>query len=584
MLYEKCDEAHPTCYNCAKGNRTCEYKTQGPPPPINTANIFITNPQSYELALAQGKSPVSAYYNPPQTPKLKKLSVASSSSTSTSKTSISSASSQSSNNSSFAVNSQFIQHSFPQQLSFSSFPVSQSQSHEKYQQQHQPSKLQYIEQPTQRPVLHPQPLPGYPIIPHQHHVSQQQVQNLQQQGYPSPAPQNSFIIDYNTYNYQQYYTPVFNTVVTSTSHPNWPIKFQELIKHYQDQSFSFTPSFPYSQYLWRDYALGLSVKHPFLGIAICTFSSLHLDSTAQAFSPSLLSLELYEKTVAQCSAVCVDKTNFEAVYFATSLIWLCSYRLLKMVPFYRQAQDLNSPTDIMSLYKGPYSILISFKGLLSSSPLSKLMIGIGNEFENNPLMLAPVNILDDLLNLSHLITNSNMPFSEPIDIPRFIEIIRAGQHSSPSMDEIFLTNSNGGALESSGYYQPFVAYYQAINSLKNCVRQAIALNDLSKLHEWPQTVNTDYLALLRAYEHNPFALVVINYFLAMLLFMSHPSVFWLHDRLIYEIRHISQQLPEPSWTAVLEWPNTVLHTVEIQQMKGEPLGIQTFKQMVQYRL
>jgi hypothetical protein len=376
-------------------------------------------------------------------------------------------------------------------------------------------------------------------------------------------------------------------VVTSTTHPSWPLKFQELIKHYQDQSSQFTPSFPYSQYLWRDYALSLSAKHPFLGTAICTFASLHLDFNTQPFSPSSLSLELYEQTVAQCSAVSVDKTNFEALYFATSLIWLCSYRLIKMVPFYRRVQDLSSPTDIMSLYKGPQSILVSFKVCLPSSPLNKLIIGAGgSEFDNNPLLLAPVNILDDLLVLACLTANLASSSQQSASIAQHLESIRSGQHSQPPpIEEIYATSSGSGPTGSSSYYQPYIAYYQAIYCLKDCVRQAIAFSDLSKLHEWPQTVNAEYLALLRTYEQNPFALVVLNYFLVMLLFMSHPSMFWLHERLLYEIRSVSQQLSEQSWGSVLEWPNMVLQTVEIQQqVKDEPLGVLMFKQMVQYRL
>lgn len=535
------------------------------------------------MALAQGKSPVSSYYNPPPTPTSKKSSVTSGSSTSTSKTSISSASSRSSSNS-FATNSQFIQHSFPQQPSFSSFPVSQPQFHEQHLQEHEQPKHRY----PQQPISQQSPFSANRIISPQHQIPHQPIQLPQQQGYLSPAPQNSMVMDYNTYNYQQYYQPSFSTVVTSTTHPNWPLKFQELIKHYQDQSSRFTPSFPYLQYLWRDYALGLSAKHPFLGTAICTFASLHLDFNTQPFSPSSLSLELYEQTVAQCSAMNVDETNFEALYFATSLIWLCSYRLIKMVPFYRRVQDLSSPTDIMSLYKGPQSILVSFKAHLPTSPLNKLMIGAGSgsEFDNNPLLLAPVNILDDLLILACLTANLESPSQQPVTIAQHLETIRSGQHSPPPpIDEIYSTSSGSGSTGSSSYYQYYVAYYQAINSLKYCVRQAITLSDLSKLHEWPQAVNAEYLALLRTYEQNPFALVILNYFLVMLLFMSHPSMFWLHERLLYEIRSLSQQLSEQSWGSVLEWPNMVLQTVEIQQqMKDEPLGVLMFKQMVQYRL
>lgn len=462
------------------------------------------------------------------------------------------------------------------------------------------------------------------------------------------------------------------SVVTSTDHPDWPTKYRELIRHYQEHILSQIIAQPPTSYLWRDFAVSLAGKHPFLAFAVCAFASLHMDylnckvsstvgaAATRQFEPSELSMNLYNQALAQCGVECnnVNQNNFEAAYFATSLIWLCSYRLTKTVPFY---SDGPGKTDIFSLTKGPISILVSMKAYITPSPLAA-ELNSPTDFDHT----IPTKIVDDLLVLSHMLGPDgnadqnptqlleiirNGPVSPPIDDPT--QEPSAAPRSQPaaymsqdtytmhnlsrSSSQYLRVGSDGSSMDhpgkTSGMYQPPLssssssglhmnvgsmpnantpdmdpassldtsnlgttrksAYIEALTSLRVCIRKTISFNSFMRLHEWPMVVNTQFLNMIRQ-ERNPFALVILAHFFAMLLFQSHPSLFWINDRLLYEIRLISgttgnistpPRIPR-NWEPLMKWPNMVVAAVEEHQAKGfdSPLGIEMFKEMVQRTL
>lgn len=535
--HQKCDETHPNCFNCTKSNRQCVYKAAQPPPPINTDNIFITNPESYELAIAQNKSPASSYFTAKAINGSNPRKTSATSSDSSSKTSTPGELESLSRDATSPH--LFIQHSFPQNIASAS---SVRPSLEQYEQIHGNQ-------------------PGYsnnfPVLATQ---SNYQLENA--------IPQSGLLECQSFPGYYASQTIPINSIIPPTSHPNWHYQSQQLLKYYQDYTFRLVPSNPYSGFLWRDYILSLANKHSFLATAICTFASLHIDSNTQSFQASQLSLSLYNQALSECGAECVNVNiaNLEAAYFASTLIWMCSYRLLKTVPYYLSPNDVQT-TDIFSLLKGPISILNSIKNYIPESPLSKIKIG----YNLSQLLEGPVPvyystlILDDLILLCH-----RLPVISDFDFNQLVTLIRRTPSNAPP------------TIYSDDPSVP--VYLQSLDILCHCVQKSIFHNDITKLHDWPQNITPEFLHLLRDYARNPFALIILAHYFAFLMFATHPSIFWLHDRIFYEINKIQSLLPG-SWIRFMNWPNMVSENARVHlQVKNEPMGLEALKQMVLYKL
>lgn len=479
---------------------------------------------------------------------------------------------------------------FPQPAYAAQYDQSQQQSQThappqpSFQPQLLPPPVTYAELPG-AVALVPSPYEQYTPFPGQ--LPPPVAQNIHPQQQPpahAQLPQLSGV----------YKAPV-TSPVTTTDHPEWPNKYRELIKHYQDHVANLVLLQPETTLLWQNFVVQLTAKHPFLAFAICAFASLHMDycQKPQQFEASELSMNLYNQALAQCGAECtnVSPENFEAAYFATHLIWLCSYRLTKTIPFY---SDFYTKTDLFSLGKGPISILTSMRTYLPTSSLRAELLTapeVGNT--------VPTRLLDSLLMLSQMLT---MDGDLAQNSTQILEMLRNGP-VSPPVDEnnVFAGKYNnplysGHSPLASSSQSPAAttrkkAYIEVLRDLRQSVRKTVATGNFAHLHRWSMNVSTvspHFLSILRE-ERRPFALVIMAHYFALLLFHSKPSLFWLHERLINEVNDITAAIsgvPEIAmeWTAFLKWPTMVLQTVQAQQAKDQALGIEVFKQMIQYTL
>lgn len=519
-----------------------------PPPLISTANILITNPQSYERAMAQGK-PVSASYSAsilsplPPTP----------------------------------ASSEYM---YDQAPVYQDYFTNTNSVYQNYQQPHHQHQHQH--QQPQQPLHHP-------LFPNdQHYTSPYQLPSPV--SYPevsnplalfsNPPDQYNYIPQTPSSSTHQHSPKVYENLgpVTNTDHPDWQYKYRELIRHYQDHILSLIVLNPGTESLWHDYSAMLASKHAFLAFSICAFASLHMDycnlqqQPARHFEPSELSMNLYDQALAQCGAECtnVNQGNYEAAYFATYLIWLCSYRL-GHIPFY---SDAPYKTDVFSLGKGPISLLTSMKAYLPHSPLNLEWLsyseGLGNSI-NTSSNNIPIKVVDSLLALNQILTLNGDLVHKP---DHALSLIR---------DDTFVS---GAALAAVPLATPKATYFSALTTLRTCIQKTLSTpsGNYRNLYEWSMTVDASFLNLLK--KRRPFALVVVAHYLAMLLFHSKPDLFWLHDRLLHEIKLIITDQQRSEWMAFMKWPTMVVQTVEARQNSNGPLplGIEMLKQMIQYTL
>lgn len=530
---------------------------------------------------------------------------------------------------------------FPNQPA-SAYPGAQQQQQQPYAYQHpgaQQPYAQYDQQQQQYPAYQqlppPHPIAGYP------NAAAADLPNPLSLLAPSNQQESPFI-----YSHPQQPQPQHQQVMVSPDHPDWPTKYHELLRHYQDHVLTQLDMKPARAVLWRDYAVALAAKHPFLAFAICAFASLHLDfcrlqqqqgysrlPAAQPFEPSELSMNLYNQALALCEAECGPTAptlanNFEAAYFATSLIWMCSFRLTKTIPLY--ASPGFSGIDIFSLAKGPISILASVKAYLPHSPLKpEFDITHGSESSGAGSKLDDINIsvkiVDYLQMLAQMLTADGELTQNPGQI---LEMIRNGPVSPPVEEPAIHPYMASGYQDpkdypynygytygqSSSSFTPAAAsssgtpttrkaaFIDALTSLRSSIRMTLTSGDFAHLFKWSMTLRPSFLALIRGDPHpHPFALVILAHYLAALLFGSRSTVFWEHERLISEIKlitgsaghaHIMGQAPRvpQDWMAFLKWPQMVVQTVEAQQQQqrkggqSQALGMEVMKQMIQYTL
>lgn len=488
--------------------------------------------------------------------------------------------------------------------------------------------------------------------------------------------------------------------------PEWPSTQQMLIDIYKANYHLFLDIKEREYNLWSDFVLSLLPKHNFLRYATLVISSLLRDYNAcqqekRPFQASDLSTYLFDAALLTTGQSCnnVTPNNFEGLFFATSFISCASFRISpSVIPLYGNNQNM---VDLISLSKGPLSILARMKDHLVESPLMILFSRGSHGLEKH----VSTRICDNLLVVCKMLDeppffsfSSQLPAGMDgatklsdvnaedqlhLNLKNIIEVLRKGPISPPADDmrvdsssslssqatfapNPFLTkeslmylrlnpwdptylpeslsddsleqpkdfaiqedNEDGLAsptrsdstesLSSSAARSPDMklnqsvpamspartessarknSYTEVLTLLQVCCRKAVTQETFTRIFSWIMLINKQFATNLRNPTERrkyPFGRVILAYFLSMMLFTKH--VFWLYDRLIYELKVIlGEPLDETAsedvapyeagvpmeWMPLLRWPRMVLRMAENKHKTGnfEATGIQAFKEAI----
>lgn len=236
--------------------------------------------------------------------------------------------------------------------------------------------------------------------------------------------------------FPHYQTPTeaYNTAASEdpyVPYPNWKDKEEELIQHYKDHCFEFIETTELTKSVWSELVLSLIPKFDYLRSAVMTLSSLHLDylsciESQVPFEASDLSMFLYNSSLASCGKECCDinTENFEALFFTTSLIMVSSYRLEKTIPLFSESPG---HVDLLSLSKGPVSILIAMREHITSSPLVVEFMHGTHHFEK----FVHTKLCDNLIEVCQMLSD-DMELN--LDMSQVLDALRHGP-ASPPVDE-----------------------------------------------------------------------------------------------------------------------------------------------------
>lgn len=213
---------------------------------------------------------------------------------------------------------------------------------------------------------------------------------------------------------------------------DWATKEQELVQYFTENIHNFIAIYERTKSFYKDFLFSLIPHFEFLKFSAIALASLHIDYLANPtdFHASEFSLTLFNIALSKTSTACseVTKKNFEALFFATTFIMACSYRLTDTIPLYSNGPE---QVDILSLCKGPISLIMSMKDHLSDSPLMAEFMHNSHAFE----LQVETKLCDNLLQVCSILSDDG--YLEQ-DLKSLLSVLRTGPASPPADEAIFM--------------------------------------------------------------------------------------------------------------------------------------------------
>lgn len=302
----------------------------------------------------------------------------------------------------------------------------------------------------------------------------------------------------------------------------------ELMHHYTSMSYRTLSNDAAVQKVLQYDLPRLALQHQFLLHQLLAFAGYHLAYLHRDHRHAFL----FKASQHQNSAIeglrttlasAVISENCHVLYATSMILTVSSFASFPSYDKYNGSLDpIDSILDVFSLVRGMSMILRASDHEIRTGPLATLFIQIQGEkliSKDSDLKLLDIRV-------------ERLGFS-------------LGETESSGSD----ASDNSSGIQ------------QAITSIRNCIKQAIAKPSptstapLRASFIWPVIVGTEYIASLR--QRHPAALVVLAFYCTILR-MAEASCWALESWAESILKCVCNSLEGSHWEKLLEWPKQVV--------------------------